>query len=102
MKNVITRAECIRQIQRHVNKLALVSLDRTFNYESYIDQQTKFVSQAAWFSRSIDCQNLIGKKAVVFGHVTHVASMTKILAREMGIRVSCACTYCKHDAEWFK
>nr|AND48337.1 ChlB subunit of protochlorophyllide reductase [Eosphagnum rigescens] len=97
---VVDTAECIRQIQRHVNKLAL--LDRTFDYESYIDQQTKFVSQAAWFSRSIDCQNLTGKKAVVFGDATHAASMTKILAREMGIRVSCAGTYCKHDAEWFK
>jgi len=95
---VVDTAECIRQIQRHVNKLALVSLDRTFNYESYIDQQTKFVSQAAWFSRSIDCQNLTGKKAVVFGDATHAASMTKILAREMGIRVSCAGTYCEHDA----
>nr|AND47351.1 ChlB subunit of protochlorophyllide reductase [Sphagnum bartlettianum] len=99
---VVDTAECIRQIQRHVNKLALVSLDRTFNYESYIDQQTKFVSQAAWFSRSIDCQNLTGKKAVVFGDATHAASMTKILAREMGIHVSCAGTYCEHDAEWFK
>ncbi|MHC5732324.1 MAG: nitrogenase component 1, partial [Nostoc sp.] len=56
----------------------------------------------AWFSRSIDCQNLTGKKAVVFGDATHAASMTKILAREMGIRVSCAGTYCKHDADWFR
>jgi light-independent protochlorophyllide reductase subunit B len=102
LMRVVDIAECIRQIHRHVNKLALVSLDRTFNYESYIDQQTKFVSQVAWFSRSIDCQNLTGKKAVVFGDVTHAASMTKILAREMGIRVSCAGTYCKHDVEWFK
>jgi len=39
----------------HINKLALVSLDRTFNYESYINQQIKFVSQVVWFSRSIDC-----------------------------------------------
>ncbi|KAK9174589.1 hypothetical protein WN943_000008 [Citrus x changshan-huyou] len=31
----------------------------------------------------------LGKKAVVFGDATHAASMTKILAREMGIRVSC-------------
>ncbi len=70
--------------------------------EDYIDQQTRFVSQAAWFSRSIDCQNLTGKKAIVFGDATHAASMTKILAREMGIRVSCAGTYCKHDADWFR
>jgi light-independent protochlorophyllide reductase subunit B len=71
-------------------------------FNKYIDQQTRFVSQAAWFSRSIDCQNLTGKKAVVFGDATHAAAMTKILAREMGIRVSCAGTYCKHDADWFR
>ena len=70
--------------------------------EEYIDQQTRFVSQAAWFSRSIDCQNLTGKKAVVFGDATHAASMTKILAREMCIRVSCSGTYCKHDSDWFR
>ena len=70
--------------------------------DKYIDQQTRFVSQAAWFSRSIDCQNLTGKKAVVFGDGTHAASMTKILAREMGIRVSCAGTYCRQDADWFR
>ena len=74
----------------------------SFFEENYIDQQTRFVSQAAWFSRSIDCQNLTGKKAIVFGDATHAASMTKILAREMGIRVSCAGTYCKHDADWFR
>jgi len=72
------------------------------DYEIFIDQQTTFVSQAAWFSRSIDCQNLTGKKTVVFGDATHAASMTKILVREMGINVVCAGTYCKHDADWFR
>ncbi len=71
-------------------------------YENYIDKQTHFISQAAWFSRSIDCQNLTGKKTVVFGDATHAASMTKILVREMGINVVCAGTYCKHDADWFR
>jgi len=98
---IVDTAECIRQIQKNVNNL-ICNKNKIFNYESYIDQQTKFISQAAWFSRSIDCQNLTGKKAVVFGDATHAASMTKILAREMGIRVSCTGTYCKHDAEWFK
>nr|AYQ94792.1 protochlorophyllide reductase subunit B [Follicularia botryoides] len=70
--------------------------------EDYIEKQTQYVSQAAWFSRSIDCQNLTGKRAVVFGDATHAASMTKILSREMGIRVCCAGTYCKHDADWFR
>ena len=73
-----------------------------FDFEKYIDSQTRFVSQAAWFSRSIDCQNLTGKKSVVFGDSTHAASMTRILAREMGVRVCCAGTYCKHDADWFR
>lgn len=71
------------------------------NFQNYIDEQTRFVSQAAWFSRSIDCQNLTGKRAVVFGDATHAACITKILACEMGIQVVCSGTYCKHDADWF-
>nr|YP_010587995.1 protochlorophyllide reductase ChlB subunit [Isoetes giessii]YP_010588064.1 protochlorophyllide reductase ChlB subunit [Isoetes transvaalensis]WAB46683.1 protochlorophyllide reductase ChlB subunit [Isoetes giessii]WAB46752.1 protochlorophyllide reductase ChlB subunit [Isoetes transvaalensis] len=98
---VIDTAEFIRQIQWHVNKWTPAFSNKTVDYEDYIDQQTRFVSQAAWFSRSIDCQNFVGKKAVVFGDATHAASITKILAREMGIRVCCTGTYCKHDAEWF-
>jgi light-independent protochlorophyllide reductase subunit B len=74
----------------------------SFDIERYIEHQTSVVSQAAWFSRSIDCQNLTGKRAVVFGDATHAAAMTKILSREMGIRVACAGTYCKHDADWFR
>nr|BCA78176.1 photochlorophyllide reductase subunit B [Astrephomene gubernaculifera] len=102
---LIDTASCIRAICKiitnesnstQVNK----NIENLFN--KYIDQQTRFVSQAAWFSRSIDCQNLTGKKAFVFGDATHAAAMTKILAREMGIRVSCAGTYCKHDADWFR
>nr|NP_777402.1 photochlorophyllide reductase subunit B [Anthoceros angustus]Q85AC2.1 RecName: Full=Light-independent protochlorophyllide reductase subunit B; Short=DPOR subunit B; Short=LI-POR subunit B [Anthoceros angustus]QHD46873.1 chlB [Anthoceros agrestis]BAC55338.1 protochlorophyllide reductase 58 kDa chain [Anthoceros angustus]BAC55429.1 protochlorophyllide reductase 58 kDa chain [Anthoceros angustus] len=94
--------QCIRQIQKRVNTWTHFLLNQKLDYELYIDQQTRFISQAAWFSRSIDCQNLTGKKAVVFGDATHASSMTKILAQEMGIRVSCAGTYCKHDAEWFE
>jgi light-independent protochlorophyllide reductase subunit B len=90
---------CIREI---VNIVQNRDSSYDFNFERYIDTQTRFISQAAWFSRSIDCQNLTGKKAVVFGDATHAASMTKILAREMGIRVSCSGTYCKHDADWFR
>ena len=91
---LVETASWIRQI------CALVG--QTIDYEKYIDQQTRFVSQAAWFSRSIDCQNLTGKKALVFGDATHAAAMTKILVREMGINVCCAGTYCQHDADWFQ
>lgn len=94
---VVETARCIRKIQEVINNQGA-----EVDYEEYIDNQTLYVSQAAWFSRSIDCQNLTGKKAVVFGDNTHAAAMTKILAREMGIHVVLAGTYCKYDADWFK
>lgn len=94
---IVETARFIRTIQKLLNEQG-VEVD----YEEYIDNQTRFVSQAAWFSRSIDCQNLTGKKAVVFGDNTHAAAMTKILAREMGIHVVLAGTYCKYDADWFR
>ncbi|NMG59771.1 ferredoxin:protochlorophyllide reductase (ATP-dependent) subunit B [Geitlerinema sp. P-1104] len=94
---IVETARCIRQMQK-----LLRDQGADVNFEEYIDNQTRFVSQAAWFSRSIDCQNLTGKKAVVFGDNTHAAAMTKILAREMGIHVVLAGTYCKYDADWFR
>ncbi len=94
---VIETARCIRKIQQVINDQGA-----NVDYENYIKEQTHSVSQAAWFSRSIDCQNLTGKKAVVFGDNTHAAAMTKILAREMGIHVVLAGTYCKYDSDWFK
>nr|YP_010402937.1 photochlorophyllide reductase subunit B [Bolbitis x multipinna]UQV94744.1 photochlorophyllide reductase subunit B [Bolbitis x multipinna] len=94
-------ADFIRQIEKLVNVWAFALAEERLNYKLYIDNQTKFVSQAAWFSKSIDCQNLAGKEAVIFGDATHAASITKILVKEMGIRVSCSGTYCKHDAERF-
>eukprot|EP01018_Ginkgo_biloba_P012441 Gb_26288 [translate_table: standard] len=94
----VDMVDCIRQ-QRYVNTLAHISSRKEVDYEPYIDGQTQFVSQAAWFSRSIDCQNLTGKEIVIFGDVTHVASITNIPAREMGIRVSYIGTYCENDVE---
>jgi light-independent protochlorophyllide reductase subunit B len=109
---IIDTAVCIRQIEKVLNDLVVkfqlsegVGVSSTkmhFNFENYIENQTRFISQAAWFSRSIDCQNLTGKKAVVFGDATHAACMTKILTREMGIKVVCSGTYCKHDSDWFR
>jgi light-independent protochlorophyllide reductase subunit B len=94
---IVETARCIRKIQQVLN-----AQGADVNYEEFIDRQTRFISQAAWFSRSIDCQNLTGKKAVVFGDNTHAAAMTKVLAREMGIHVVLAGTYCKYDADWFR
>ena len=109
---IVDTAIFIREIQKIVmsylketsyeTKKSDFDYDFHIDYDKYIDNQTRFVSQAAWFSRSIDCQNLTGKKAVVFGDATHASSITKILAREMGVRVCCAGTYCKHDADWFR
>ncbi len=104
---VVDTGVCIREIAKILSRISIqegrgVGNAVVDSFEKYIDQQARFVSQAAWFSRSIDCQNLTGKRAVVFGDATHAAAMTKILAREMGIRISCAGTYCKHDADWFR
>ncbi|MCY7320816.1 MAG: ferredoxin:protochlorophyllide reductase (ATP-dependent) subunit B, partial [Phormidesmis sp. CAN_BIN36] len=94
---VVETARCLRKIQEIVN-----AQGGDVDYEAFIENQTLYVSQAAWFSRSIDCQNLTGKKAVVFGDNTHAAAMTKILSREMGIHVVMAGTYCKADQQWFR
>ena len=106
---ILNTAQFIREIE-HILKNEIhdpqyseqISDILSKNFEKYIKEQTLYVSQAAWFSRSIDCQNLTGKRAVVFGDATHSACMTKILTCEMGIQVVCAGTYCKHDADWFR
>ncbi|PZV09237.1 MAG: ferredoxin:protochlorophyllide reductase (ATP-dependent) subunit B [Leptolyngbya sp.] len=94
---VVETARCIRKIQQVINVQG-----GAVDYDAYIENQTLNVSQAAWFSRSIDCQNLTGKKAVVYGDSTHAAAITKILSREMGIHVVWAGTFCKYDEEWFR
>jgi light-independent protochlorophyllide reductase subunit B len=94
---VVETARCIRKIQQVLNEQGA-----GVDYEDFINEQTLHVSQAAWFSRSIDCQNLTGKKAVVFGDNTHAAALTKVLSREMGIHVVLAGTYCKYDEAWFR
>ena len=101
---MIDTGECIREIGRILQTFTnpTITSDLEARFESYIHTQTRFVTNSTWFSRSIDCQNLTGKKAVVFGDATHAASVTKILARELGIRVVCAGTYCRHDGDWFR
>jgi len=92
---IVETAKFIRKIQQILN-----SLGSDISYESFIDTQTRFISQSAWFSRSIDCQNLTGKKAVVFGDSTHAVAITKILVKELGINVVWTGTYCKYDKAW--
>ena len=94
---VMETSRFIRQIEQIINQQA-----HTVNFTRYIEVQTRFVSQSAWFSRSIDCQNLAGKTAVVFGDATHAAALTKILVKEMGVEVLLAGTYCKGEEDWFK
>lgn len=94
---IINIKSCVRAIQETISKLGSQN-----NYEEYLSRQTKYISQAAWFSRSIDCQNLTGKTAIVFGDSTHAAAMTQILSEEMGINVLWAGTYCTYDKEWFQ
>jgi len=91
---VVETSRFIRQIEKIVNELGY-----PVNFAKYIEIQTRFISQSAWFSRSIDCQNLAGKTAVVFGDATHAAAITKILAKEMGVEVLLAGTYCKGEED---
>lgn len=93
---IVETAKFIRNVQSILN-----NKNKLVNFEEYINRQTQFISQSAWFSRSIDCQNLTEKKAVVFGDATHAVAITKILSREMGIHVLWAGTYCKYDSDWF-
>jgi light-independent protochlorophyllide reductase subunit B len=92
-------ATFIRKLQTLIHE---IDPAYNINAEKFIENQTNYISQSAWFSRSIDCQNLRGKKALVFGDASHSAAMTKLLVREMGIQVCCAGTYCKQDADWFR
>lgn len=94
----------ILQIKNFIKEMEslVIRLGQYVNYNNYIDRQMKLVSQSSWFARSIDCQNLSGKKAVVFGDVTHATAITKILVQEMNINVICAGTYCVNDVNWFK
>ena len=94
---IIQVANCIREIQK-----LLLDMGYSVDYSNYINRQTRFISQSAWFSRSIDCQNLTGKKAVVFGDATHASAMTRILSSEMSIKVVWSGTYCLNEAGWFK
>ena len=58
---LVDTSQFVKETGKILNKKQLI------NCENYTDKQTRFVSQAAWFSRSIDCQNLTGKKSLVFG-----------------------------------
>jgi light-independent protochlorophyllide reductase subunit B len=94
---VMQLSKCITDIQNVLQKMG-----HDVDYSEYIDRQTRFVSQSAWFSRSIDCQNLTGKKAIVFGDATHASAITRILSSEMSIKVIWSGTYCLNEADWFK
>lgn len=93
----------INEVESTINKLQRQLNGKTnqFSFDDYVKLQTSFVSQSAWFARSIDCQNLLNKTAVVFGDSTHAVMLTQILAKEMGIKVLCSGTYCKEDQNWF-
>jgi light-independent protochlorophyllide reductase subunit B len=94
---IVSTAKFIREIQFKLNEFN----PNSFDFEPYIIRQTRFISQATWFAHSIDCQNLTGKRAVVFGDATHASAMTKILTLEMGINVIFAGTFCKMLSDWF-
>ena len=72
---LVETANFIREIEKTLKGFDKWTKNSLVNFEEYIDKQTRFVSQAAWFSRSIDCQNLTGKKTVVFGDATRAGGI---------------------------
>ena len=63
----------LQNIQKFLSDL-ISTLNIDVDLNSYIEKQTRFISQAAWFARSIDCQNLTGKKQLflVIPHMQQV------------------------------
>ena len=94
----------VTQTEEVIKNIENVLQEQNFqvNFDKYIENQTRFFCQSSWFSKSIDCQNLIGKTAIVFGDATHAAAFTKILSVEMGIKVVLSGTYCKEHENWFR
>ena len=101
---VLGTNDFVKSVQKLVNEQAKLHAPDlpAVDLDDYARRQTMHVSQAAWFARSVDCQNLTGKRAVVFGDATHAAMMTRILSREMCIKVVCAGTYARHESDWFR
>ena len=91
----------ISKVIKEIEKILVASAYKV-SFNKYIQNQTRFICQSAWFSRSIDCQNLIGKTAVVFGDATHAANIARVLTMEMGIKVLLCGSYCQSDATWFR
>jgi light-independent protochlorophyllide reductase subunit B len=96
---LLETADFIRDIG---SMLQSYRIEESNYYNKFITYHNNIVSQAAWFARSIDCQNLLGKRVVVFGDSTHAVGITKLLVRELGVHVVCAGTYCKYDEAWFR
>lgn len=90
-------ADWISELEQH-----LKNMNYDVDFQEYISRQTKFQSQAAWFARSIDCQNLTGKKAFVFADSSHASAFARVLHSELDIKVLVCGTYCQHDHVWFK
>lgn len=70
-------------------------------YSALVTAHDRFMSDALWFENSVDMQNLVGKRAVVYGDSTHASCIARALA-DMGVCVVAAGTYCRQDAEWFR
>ena len=53
----------VQEVQSIVcnSPLLPMNMQSFFNFDEYLEMQTLFVSQSAWFARSIDCQNLLNK-----------------------------------------
>lgn len=59
-------------------------------------------SSVPWFARTADMESFSNKRAYVFGDATHTVGMVKFLRDELGMQISGAGTYLRHQADWIR
>nr|YP_009504650.1 photochlorophyllide reductase subunit B [Cyanophora biloba]AWW13774.1 photochlorophyllide reductase subunit B [Cyanophora biloba] len=68
---------------------------------NFISKNTKKLLNLNWIKKEVK-NNKNRKKAIIFGSANHVATLTKMLSKEIGIEIILCGTYCKSDSQWFK
>nr|NP_043149.1 photochlorophyllide reductase subunit B [Cyanophora paradoxa]P48099.1 RecName: Full=Light-independent protochlorophyllide reductase subunit B; Short=DPOR subunit B; Short=LI-POR subunit B [Cyanophora paradoxa]AAA81180.1 subunit of protochlorophyllide reductase [Cyanophora paradoxa] len=54
-----------------------------------------------WIKKEAIKSKLKRKKAIIFGSSNHVATLTKLLSKEIGLEIILCGTYCKSESKWF-
>nr|YP_009504504.1 photochlorophyllide reductase subunit B [Cyanophora sudae]AWW13615.1 photochlorophyllide reductase subunit B [Cyanophora sudae] len=68
---------------------------------NFINKNTRKLLNLNWIKRELK-SNQNRKKAIIFGSSNHVATLAKMLSKEIGIEIILCGTYCKSDSQWFR